>query len=360
MFSEEEKERYSRHFLLQDFGEDGQQKLKNARVLVIGAGGLGCPALQYLAAAGVGTIGIVDGDEVGLSNLHRQILYTNQDIGQNKAVVASYKLQQINPHITTEVFEEFLNIENALDIIDQYDVVLDGSDNFEARYLVNDACVILGKPFVYGAILKFEGQVSVFNYQDGPTYRCLFPEPPKGILIPNCAEVGVIGVLPGLIGSYQANEAIKIITGIGNTLSGRLLMIDALQMSHHSIQIKLVPENKQISDLKMYEVQCGSSGNLVTPAEVGRLLEQADVAVLDVRTDLEFQKDNIGGLNIPLASLEEQIHQLDKDKSYLVICQSGVRSRQAINTLNAKGFHQLYDLKGGLNAYRMVISASLK
>lgn len=346
MFSKDEEIRYSRHFRLEGFGEESQRRLKNSSVLVIGAGGLGCPALQYLSAAGIGTIGIMDGDVVSLSNLQRQILYSESDIGQNKAEVAASKLSHQNPNVNFDINTEYLTSHNALDVLDHYDVIVDGSDNFETRYLVNDACVILEKPFVYGAILKFEGQVSVFNFQGGPTYRCLFNEPPKGDLIPNCAEVGVIGVLPGIIGSYQANEAIKILAGIGETLSGKLLLFDALKMSHFTVGIKPVPENKQIADLSRYEIECGSPIPEVSIRDF-----QMHQDIIDVREHQEFSEFNIGGINIPLGSLQSGFKDLSVSKEYVIVCKSGIRSRKAIEVLRELGFSKLSSLKGGLDAY---------
>jgi molybdopterin/thiamine biosynthesis adenylyltransferase len=240
MLNEQENKRYSRHLLLSDIGVSGQEKLKSGKVLVVGAGGLGCPVLQYLTAAGVGNIGVIDFDAVDLSNLQRQILYSTNDVGTNKALAAKNRLESLNPLIEITAYPYQLTNKNALELFAKYDLIVDGSDNFSTRYLVNDACILTGKTLVYGAIYKFEGQVTVFNYQDGPSYRCLFPEAPQQGSVPNCSEVGVLGVIPGIIGVYQANEALKIILGIGTVLSGKLLVIDALNNSQLELNIQKI------------------------------------------------------------------------------------------------------------------------
>ena len=262
MLTEKEKYRYSRHLLLDKVGEDGQEKLKAAKVLVIGAGGLGCPILQYLTAAGVGTIGIIDFDTVDETNLQRQVLFTKDDIGKNKALIAASRLNQLNEFVNFNIHAEKLTNANALGLFVDYDIIVDGTDNFSTRYLVNDACVLADRPLVYGAIYKFEGQVSVFNYKGGPTYRCLFPEPPEAGVVPNCSEIGVIGVLPGLIGTQQANEVIKLILGIGEPLSGKLAVYDALQASQLVLDIARNEEEVEIVkqlDFKNYDYDyfCG-------------------------------------------------------------------------------------------------------
>ncbi|MEM9339551.1 MAG: HesA/MoeB/ThiF family protein [Bacteroidota bacterium] len=355
MFSEEEVQRYSRQFILPGFGKKAQEKLKASAVLVVGAGGLGCPILQYLVAAGVGRVGIVDGDHVSMSNLHRQILYTTEDIGSNKAYTAMVKLQQMNPHVTFDAYEEFLTNENALEILADYDVIVDGSDNFEARYLVNDACVMLDKPFVYGAVLTYEGQVSVFNLDDGPTYRCLFPTPPKPEESPNCAEIGVLGVLPGLIGSHQALETLKVLTGIGECLSGRLQLINGLTNSSYTIKIKPIPENKQIDALSDYQLFCGSKPSgcpLVEPTKLKEKLAKEPLLLVDVREPHEYDAFNIGGKNIPLSDLENQLDTLSTSEEIILICQSGMRSEKGCLQLMEKGYTRVASLQGGLDQWR--------
>lgn len=363
MFNEEENKRYSRHFLLSEVGKDGQLKLKNSSVLVIGAGGLGCPALQYLTAAGVGTIGIVDFDQVDHSNLQRQILFAPADIGMNKAEVAAKKLAEQNPNISFNVYASRLDNSNALEIIEKYDVVLDGTDNFSTRYLINDACVIAGKPLVYGAIFKFDGQLSVFNYKGGPTYRCLFPEPPEAGSVPNCSEIGVIGVLPGIIGSQQANEALKIILGIGNIPSGKLLMYKALETDYTSIgfekdeeSVQAIADDKEGFLQRDYAFFCGevvSNVEEISAQELKRELESRSVLVVDVRDEEEMPKLGYYRLlQIPLSEIEERYSEIDTSIKTVVICQSGMRSAQAIEILQSKyNFTNLLNLQGGMNAY---------
>lgn len=352
MFSSEEKAYYKRHLILPGFGEAKQRLLKKAKVLVIGAGGLGCPALQYLAAAGVGSIGIVDGDVVEASNLHRQVLYSVKAIGASKAQVAKQKLQALNPYIDVAAFPEYLTKENALSFIQAYDVVVDGSDNFQTRYLINDACVMLKKPFVYGAIFTFSGQLAVFNYQEGPTYRCLYPEPPAPEDAPSCAEIGVLGVLPGLVGTYQALETIKLITKSEGVLSGQLLMIDAATQSHQKLKITANPENQQISAFSDYDAFCGVPSSSTDDAIAQSELQQAAYAtafLLDVREPFEFELDNIGGHNIPLGELKERLQELPQDRTIVTICQSGKRSQTAQKLLKKQGFYTVVNLKGGLS-----------
>lgn len=350
-FSDEERERYSRHLILENFGEEAQQKLKAARVLVIGAGGLGCPALLYLTAAGVGCIGIVDDDAVSLSNLQRQVLYTIEDLGQNKAVAAKKRLSSLNPHVHFNTTQLRITAENALDLIKDYDVVIDGTDNFSTRYLLNDACVILKKPLVYGAIFKFEGQVSVFNLDDGPTYRCLFPQPPVGDQTLSCNEVGVLGVLPGIIGTWQATEAIKIITGIGTPLKGRLLTIDLLTNNVSNFGFKAVPQNKGISQLQSYEEVCSPNIAEIEFAQLQQWLAKDEVQLIDVREQNEYDVFNIGGQLLPLSTLADQLHQIDATKLTVVHCQSGIRSKKAIAIIQQHlPAIRIYNLKDGLKA----------
>lgn len=363
MLTDKEKNRYSRHILLDKVGLTGQQKLKVAKVLVIGAGGLGCPVLQYLTAAGVGTIGIIDFDVVDESNLQRQILFTINDIGKNKAITAKERLEQLNPYVKFEVYPEKLTPKNALEIFKHYDIVVDGTDNFSTRYLVNDACVITKKPLVYGAIYKFEGQVAVFNYNNGPTYRCLFPEPPKAGSVPNCSDVGVIGVLPGLIGTQQANEALKIILEIGIPLSGKLLVYDALQSSSTIIKINRLEEqvekvlaSKNDYENNDYELFCGIKPskikNEISSSELKELLKHESIQLLDVREEWEQPKiENFEVLNIPLQNIPFGLDQIDKTKKTVVICQHGVRSLKAIEFLKNNGYTNLINLTGGMATY---------
>lgn len=356
-----ETNRYSRHLLLPEIGEAGQRKLKAARVLVVGCGGLGCPVLQYLAAAGVGTLGLLDFDTVDDSNLQRQVLYGTADVGRPKAVVAAEKLRAQNPFIELRPHQVLLSAANALVLFAEYDLVVDCSDNFATRYLVNDACVVLGKPLVFGAIFKFEGQVTVFNYQDGPTYRCLHPVPPAPGDSPNCAEIGVLGVLPGLIGTMQASEALKIILEIGEVLSGRLLLVDALGMRFQTIRFRAVAVNQQLTALAPdYAAFCGeapletasaqapeiSADELKAWRESGRPLQ-----LLDVREPHEHARRNIGGQLVPLGQLSAQLAELAPGTPVVVHCASGVRSQKAAQLLLARGFAEVYSLRNGLADY---------
>ncbi len=353
MLSTGETIRYNRHLILPEIGENGQRKLKQAKVLVIGAGGLGCPVLQYLAAAGVGTLGLIDFDKVDESNLQRQILYTPEDIGQYKAAVAKRKLEQQNPYITLNAYTLLLNKDNALEIVSLYDLVIDGSDNFSTRYLVNDACVYLNKPLVFGSIFKFEGQLSVFNYKGGPTYRCLYPEPPAAGEMPNCSETGVLGVLPGICGSLQANEAIKIICGTGEVLSGKLMLFNALENSFSFFDILAIEKNKTISFPGHYDFYCEEKtvGEISSEELRNKLIRREDVQLLDVREESEYHQNNIGGELIPLKNLAENLHRLNPEKLIIVHCQSGVRSKQAAGWLQDQGYKNVLSLKGGLAAY---------
>jgi adenylyltransferase/sulfurtransferase len=329
MLNKEEKERYSRHLILEGFGEEAQLKLKNAKVLVVGAGGLGCPALLYLSAAGIGTIGIIDDDIVSESNLQRQILFSTDDIGKEKAVAAKEKLTRQNPFIKIELYVSRITKENALDIIKDYDLVLDGSDNFATRYLLNDASAILNKPLVYGAIHKFEGQVSVFNYKNGPTYRCLFPEPPNEGEMPACGEVGVLGVLPGIIGTWQATEAIKVITGVGEPLIGKLLSFDLLSNSITTFEFEADEKNRTIRFLGDYNFSCET--NSISLDKLQAL--QRPVQLIDVREKKEFAGGNLNGINIPVSEIKNRITELDPKALTVVHCKSGIRSKQAIEII---------------------------
>lgn len=354
MLSKAEEIRYGRQIILPEIGLAGQQKLKNARVLVIGAGGLGCPALQYLAAAGIGTLGIADMDVVSESNLHRQILYTSEDVGQPKASIAAQKLVKLNPFVTTEVHAKGISVVNALDLIRPYDVVLDASDNFPTRYLVSDACTILDKPLVFGAISRFEGQLSVFNYENGPSYRCLFPEPPAPNEIPNCAEAGVLGVLPGIVGTLQASEAIKIICGLGDVASGKLLMLDALSLQFSTFRFPRTAQADTTTALQPdYGFACTTSQS-ITPEDLSVWKAQGrQVQVLDVREPHEFEAFNIGAELMPLSTLASKLDALYLQPEVVVHCHSGARSRQAITILQRHFPNvQFYNLDGGIAAWQ--------
>ena len=360
--TDKEKYRYSRHLSLDKVGLEGQEKLKEAKVLVIGAGGLGCPVLQYLTAAGVGTIGIIDFDKVDETNLQRQILFSVTDIGTNKAIAAEKRLSQLNPYIIFNVYPEKLTPNNAINLFSDYDIIVDGSDNFSTRYLVNDACVINNKPLVYGAIYKFEGQVSVFNYKSGPSYRCLFPEPPKAGSVPNCSDIGVIGVLPGLIGTQQANEVLKIILEIGTPLSGKLLTYNSLDNSTFTLsinrseeQIKKVKENKSSFHKIDYDLFCGvPSQKNSTNISIDELKEMynsnTQFQVIDVRDEWEQPRINKSNVLIaPLDELDDFVEKIAQDKKVVIICQHGIRSVDALETLKREyDFNNLINLKGGI------------
>lgn len=356
-----ETTRYSRHLLLPEIGRGGQQKLKAARVLVVGCGGLGCPVLQYLAAAGVGTLGLLDFDTVDDSNLQRQVLYATADVGRPKAVVAAEKLAAQNPFIALNIHQALLSAANALVLFAGYDLVVDCSDNFATRYLVNDACLLLSKPLVFGAIFKFEGQVSVFNYQHGPTYRCLYPTPPAPGDAPNCAEIGVLGVLPGLVGTLQAAEVLKIILGLGDVLAGRLLLVDALSVRFQTIHFRAVPANQQLTALAPdYHTFCGELPRPAAPAPAPEIsaeelkkwqLDNRPFVLLDVREPHEHARRNIEGQLIPLGQLADQRHLLPTGLPVVVHCASGVRSQRAAQQLLAQGFDEVYSLRNGLADY---------
>ena len=380
-FSKQELERYSRHLIIPEFNIEGQRKLKAAKVLVVGTGGLGAPLLQYLTAAGVGTIGIVDFDVVDDSNLQRQVLFSVKDVGRPKVEAAKERLQGLNPHVNFITYNVQLTSENALDIIKEYDVVADGTDNFPTRYLVNDASVLLGKTNVYASIYRFEGQCSVFNYTDasgntGPNYRDLFPTPPPPGLVPSCAEGGVLGVLPGILGSLQANEVIKVITGVGDPLSGRLFLFDALTFETRTLKVRknktnpLTGENPTQTELIDYEIFCGlnitdrAAEPDVKEVTVKQLAEMqaanTDFQLIDVREPYEYEIANLGGKLIPLEQIVETVDSVASDKTVVVHCRSGKRSAQAIEKLEKKfGFTNLYNLKGGILAYADEVDATL-
>ena len=355
--------RYGRHLSLPHFGLDGQRRLKAARVLIVGAGGLGSPAALYLAAAGIGTIGLVDFDVVDSTNLHRQLLYGTRDVGRRKLDSARERLHDVNPHVHVECYETRLTASNAMEILRGYDVVLDGTDNFATRYLVNDACVLLGTPNVYGSIFRFEGQASLFATAGGPCYRCLYPEPPPPGTVPSCAEGGVLGVLPGLVGTIQATEAIKFTAGIGESLAGRLLLIDALTMQFRTIRIQRDPDcpmcaTRTITELMDYDVFCGTPGpqgdadtvSEITPQELAiRLRRGDDFDLIDVRDPYEWEAGHIDGARLlPLATLDTAIVTLDASREIVVMCRSGGRSASAARRLSAAGLTRVSSLAGGI------------
>ena len=343
--------RYDRHLRLPGFGPEAQTRLTNSSVLVVGAGGLGCPVLQYLTAAGVGRIGIADHDKVDLSNLQRQVLYSTADIGKHKAQVAAGKLYAMNPLLKFDVYTTKLTSENALSILAPYDIVVDGTDNFPTRYLLNDASILLNKPLIFGSINKFEGQVSIFNYQNGPSYRCLYPEPPAPGTVPSCSEIGVLGVLPGLIGTLQANEVIKVLTGIGEPLNGKLMILDALTLRQTILKIKKSFDNSLIKELIDYDDFCGvKMKNEITPDELEQWIkEEKGFNILDVREEWEFEQFNIGGMHLPIGELESRAEEMDLSRQIVVVCQSGTRSAKAITILQR--LHpsgRFINLRGGL------------
>ncbi|WP_010177847.1 HesA/MoeB/ThiF family protein [Aquimarina agarilytica] len=349
----EEKNQYHRHLILDQIGMEGQLKLKQTKVLVIGAGGLGCPVLQYLTAAGVGTIGIIDGDKVDQSNLQRQILYTTDDVGHFKAASAASRLSKLNPFVKFEVFNIFLSTENAIDLFNQFDIIVDGTDNFPTRYLVNDACVLANKPLVFGSIFKFQGQVSVFNYKGSGTYRCLFPTPPAPNSVPNCSDVGVLGVLPGIIGSLQANETIKLIVGIGTPLVDKLLYFDALSLQQQVLQFQKNNDIKVTTLESNYEFFCGVSNtnDMNTISAEAYLKNKENYHLLDVRTYHEYEDENIGGQHIPLDELDDRMGEIPNSKILVVMCLSGKRSAAAIELLLENNYPKtLLNLDGGITA----------
>lgn len=377
----EELKRYSRHLVLQEFGVNGQLALKQAKVLVVGAGGLGSPILLYLAAAGVGTIGIADFDSLDISNLQRQILFTLDDVGQNKAKAAINRLRQLNPLIHYLAFGERLSSLNALDVIRPFDIVVDGTDNFPTRYLLNDACVLLNKPLVYGSILKFEGQVSVFNVTSetgefSANYRDLFPIPPDPSSVPNCEQAGVLGVLPGIIGSIMANEVIKVITQNGEPLIEQLLLLDSLTMQQHIIRYKNLQARLQIHNLIDYDEFCGLSQDKnkslnakntnqlmkeVTVQELKKLIDSgADFQLIDVREPHEFDICNLNGELIPQGDIPGNVDKISKDKQVVIHCRSGARSGNMVQWLEKNhGYTNLYNLKGGILAWAREIDPSM-
>ena len=366
--SNEEVLRYSRHLIMPEVGMEGQQKLKAARVLCIGTGGLGSPLALYLAAAGVGTLGLVDFDVVDFTNLQRQVIHHTSDVGRPKLQSANEKIAAINPFVNVQLFETRLTSENALRIFDGFDIIVDGTDNFPTRFLVNDACVLSGKPNVYGSIFRFEGQASVFAAKDGPCYRCLYPEPPPPGMVPSCAEGGVLGILPGLVGLIQATEAIKLILGAGEPLIGRLLLVDALGMRFRELRLRKNPDcvvcgtHPTVTKLIDYEQFCGVRGE-EKPVTTGgvpeisveelkqRLDAKEDLFILDVREPHEYKICNLNGHLIPLNDLPKRMSELDSDKEMVVHCRSGARSAKAVAFLQQAGFTKVKNLVGGVLAW---------
>jgi len=374
----EELVRYSRHLILPGVGSDGQRRLKQARVLLIGAGGLGSPTALYLAAAGIGHLGIVDGDVVDRTNLQRQILHGTGDIGRRKTESAGDRITDINPNVDLSTFDTVLTSANALEILADYDIVVDGTDNFQTRYLVNDACVILGKPNVYGSIIRFEGQASVFGHDGGPCYRCLFPEPPPAGMVPSCAEGGVFGVVPGIVGSIQATETIKLVLGAGDSLSGRLLLIDVLRMRFRTIQIRRDPAcpacgTREITELIDYDAFCGVASNAggaaegidfvreITPSELATRRDRGDdLVLLDVREPGEWAVARIAGAQlVPLGTLQDAAPTLDPARDMVIHCHHGIRSAAAVRYLQSQGFTRLWNLAGGIARWSAEVDESI-
>ena len=372
-FSREEIARYSRHLLLPEVSLEGQARLRQGSVLVVGAGGLGSPAALYLAAAGVGTIGLVDFDVVDASNLQRQVLYATRDVGRPKLESARERLTALNPHVDVALFPERLTRENAPGILAKFDVVLDGTDNFATRYLTNDACFLLGKPNVYGSIYRFEGQVSVFQRGKGPCYRCLFPSPPEPGLVPSCAEGGVLGVLPGVVGALQATEALKLLLGIGRSLAGRLLLYDALALAFREIALARDPacplcgESPTITALVDYDALCGAgapvlpAGAELEPSEVKAWLSGGEsFQLLDVREPQEAAIASIpGSVLVPLGMLPERLGDVERTRPVVVYCRTGVRSARAVELLRNAGLNRTYNLAGGILAWARDVDPSL-
>jgi adenylyltransferase/sulfurtransferase len=374
--SKEEILRYSRHLIMPEVGMEGQLKIKGAKVLCIGTGGLGAPLGLYLAAAGVGRLGLVDFDVVDSTNLQRQVLFGTTDVGKPKTEAAANRLRDLNPDIRIDTFDTQLTSANALELFKDYDIIVDGTDNFPTRYLVNDASVILGKPNVYGSIFRFEGQITVFGAPDGPCYRCLYPEPPPPGLVPSCAEGGVLGVLPGIVGTIQAAEALKLIIGKGDSLVGRLLLFDALAMKFRELKLRKNPDcpvcgtHPSVTKLIDYAEFCGIRGeeapstvtNIpeITPRDLKTRLDRGDdVYVLDVREPHEYQICNIGGHLIPLGELPQRVHELDSSREIVAHCKSGKRSAQAVEFLQKAGFKKIQNLKGGILAWSDEVDPSV-
>ncbi|MGI9592667.1 MAG: molybdopterin-synthase adenylyltransferase MoeB [Myxococcota bacterium] len=368
-------DRYQRHLSLPELGVEGQQALLAARVLLIGAGGLGCPLAQYLAAAGVGTLGLVDFDVVEASNLQRQVLYATSDVGRPKVEVASERIRGLNPDVSVETHRVQLSSENAMELLGAYDVIVDGTDNFPTRYLTNDACVLLGKPNVHGSIFRFDGQATVFDARHGPCYRCLYPEPPPPGAVPSCAEGGVLGVLPGLVAMIQATETVKLVTGIGDPLYGRLLRYDALRMEFDEFRLKKDPDcpvcgvQPSVTELIDYEGFCGvpavdaGAGPEASAAEVREALARGDrFLLLDVREPDEWETAHVEGAKLlPLGELEARVEELAewRNRRVVVHCHHGGRSARACELLRARGFEDVHNLTGGIEAWSLTVDPSV-
>jgi adenylyltransferase/sulfurtransferase len=367
--SREELQRYARHLTLPELGQEGQLRLKRGSVLIVGAGGLGSPSAMYLAAAGVGRIGLVDFDVVDASNLQRQILYGESAVGRRKLDAAWQRLHDLNRHIRVETFNDRLSSRNALALFEPYDVILDGTDNFATRYLVNDACVLSGKPNVYGSIFRFDGQAAVFDARRGPCYRCLYPDPPPPGLVPSCAEGGVLGVLPGLVGTIQATEAIKLIAGIGEPLIARLLMIDSLSMSFRTLRLEKNPHcrvcsaNADVRELIDYEEFCNPVSNLdITAADLAQRLASspAAVVVIDVREPQEWQGGHIHeAKHIPMQQIPSRMNEIPRDAEVVMVCRSGSRSARAQQFLMSQGYTRVKNLVGGMAAWKRDVDPAM-
>jgi sulfur-carrier protein adenylyltransferase/sulfurtransferase len=370
--------RYSRHLIIPEIGMTGQKRLKNAKVLCVGAGGLGSPALLYLAAAGVGTLGVIDFDVVDESNLQRQVIHGQSDVGRPKAESARDSIAEINPYVKVVLYEEALTVDNVMEIFSQFDLIVDGTDNFATRYMVNDACVLLGKPYVWGSIFRFDGQASVFWAEHGPCYRCLYPDPPPPGMVPSCAEGGVLGVLCGSIGSIQVNEAIKLITGVGESLSGRLMIYDALEMSYRTVRVRKDPEcaicgkNPTITELIDYDAFCGvlsedaqlaASGSTITATELKAMLDNGDdIFLVDVREPNEYEIVSIpGSILIPKDQILSgaALERLPQDKRIVLHCKSGVRSSECLAVVKKAGFSDAVHVGGGVLAWASQVDPSL-
>jgi adenylyltransferase/sulfurtransferase len=377
LLTPDEQERYQRHLILPEVGEAGQRRLKGARVLLVGAGGLGAPAALYLAAAGIGHLGIVDADSVELSNLQRQVIHDTRDLTRAKVASAEARVRALNPHVDVATYRTRLTSSNAMELLADYDVIVDGSDNFATRYLVNDACVLLGKPNVSGSVLRFEGQASVFSAGDGPCYRCLFREPPPPALVQTCADSGVLGVVPGLLGVIQAAETIKLITGIGETLVGRLLLVDALRMRFRTVDLEKDPEcaacgRREITSLIDYEAFCGvgqinagssaDAAGEITPAALAARLERGDAPLLlDVREPHEWAIARLPGARlVPLNSLPDVLDTLDRSGEMVVYCHHGLRSAAAVDWLREQGFDRARNLVGGIDRWTREVDPSMR
>ena len=373
MLSRDEMIRYSRHLILPEVGAEGQHKLKRAAVLVVGVGGLGAPAALYLAAAGVGRLGLVDFDVVDVSNLQRQVIFGTRDAGLAKSAAACERLHDLNPEIELTAHDTKLTSENAIEILGAYDVVVDGSDNFAAKYLVNDACVLLKKPDVYGSVLRFEGQASVFGASGGPCYRCLFPDPPPPGSVPDCADAGVLGVLPGIVGSIQAAETLKLILGTGDSLAGRLLLFDALAMRMREVKISRNPDcpicgdNPTVEKLIDYDEFCGAVASLETASEIPEITPKdlkakmeagTELVLVDIREPYEHEICDIGGLLIPMRGIGSRLGDLDRNAATVVYCRIGVRSAEVVRVMLDAGFTQVWNLRGGLHAWATEVDPS--